>query len=69
MSKPRKPIKSRNELNFLKASIQKLADVVRVTMGPKGRNVVIDKTFGTPTITKDGVSDSNINQFWRLKNG
>ena len=67
MSKPRKPIETRNELDFLKASIQKLADAVRVTMGPKGRNVVIDKTFGTPTITKDGVSVSNVNQIWRLK--
>src|SRR5947208_360605 len=35
--------------------VNKLADAVRVTLGPKGRNVVIDKKFGTPTITKDGV--------------
>ena len=33
-----------------------LANAVRVTLGPKGRNVVIDKSFGAPTITKDGVS-------------
>ena len=33
-----------------------LADAVRVTLGPKGRNVVLDKSFGAPTITKDGVS-------------
>lgn len=33
-----------------------LADAVKVTLGPKGRNVVIDKSFGAPTITKDGVS-------------
>src|SRR5262245_7595793 len=33
-----------------------LADAVRVTLGPKGRNVVIDKKFGSPTITKDGVT-------------
>ena len=33
-----------------------LADAVRVTLGPKGRNVVLDKAFGSPTITKDGVS-------------
>src|ERR1051325_5056417 len=34
----------------------KLADAVKVTLGPKGRNVVIDKKFGSPTITKDGVT-------------
>ena len=33
-----------------------LADAVKVTLGPKGRNVVLDKAFGGPTITKDGVS-------------
>ncbi|MEE8365174.1 MAG: TCP-1/cpn60 chaperonin family protein, partial [Gammaproteobacteria bacterium] len=33
-----------------------LADAVRITLGPKGRNVVIDKSFGAPTVTKDGVS-------------
>ncbi|STD25319.1 Heat shock protein 60 family chaperone GroEL [Enterobacter asburiae] len=33
-----------------------LADAVKVTLGPKGRNVVLDKSFGAPTITKDGVS-------------
>ncbi len=36
--------------------VNKLADVVKVTLGPKGRNVVIDKSFGAPLITKDGVS-------------
>ncbi len=33
-----------------------LANAVKVTLGPKGRNVVIDKSFGAPTVTKDGVS-------------
>ncbi len=33
-----------------------LADAVKVTLGPKGRNVVIEKKFGSPTITKDGVT-------------
>ena len=33
-----------------------LADAVKVTLGPKGRNVVLDKSFGAPVITKDGVS-------------
>src|SRR2546429_1257423 len=36
--------------------VNQLADAVKVTLGPKGRNVVIDKKFGSPTITKDGVS-------------
>ena len=36
--------------------VNKLADAVKVTLGPKGRNVVIDKSFGAPRITKDGVS-------------
>ncbi len=36
--------------------VNKLANAVKVTLGPKGRNVVIDKKFGSPTITKDGVT-------------
>lgn len=40
----------------LKAGVDKLANTVKVTLGPKGRNVVIDKKFGAPTVTKDGVS-------------
>src|SRR6266566_1796705 len=36
--------------------VNKLADAVKVTLGPKGRNVVLDKKFGSPTITKDGVT-------------
>jgi chaperonin GroEL len=40
----------------LEAGIDKLADTVRVTIGPKGRNVVLEKKFGAPTITNDGVS-------------
>ncbi|HUV81290.1 MAG TPA: chaperonin GroEL [Patescibacteria group bacterium] len=40
----------------LKIGVDKLADVVKVTLGPKGRNVVLDKGFGPPTITNDGVS-------------
>src|SRR6187397_1016832 len=40
----------------LKRGVDKLADAVKVTLGPKGRNVVIDKKFGSPTITKDGVT-------------
>ena len=33
-----------------------LADAVKITLGPKGRNVILDKSFGAPTVTKDGVS-------------
>ena len=40
----------------LEAGVNKLADTVRVTLGPKGRNVVLDKTYGTPLITNDGVT-------------
>ncbi|MGH7889984.1 MAG: chaperonin GroEL [Thermodesulfobacteriota bacterium] len=40
----------------LKKGVDKLADAVKVTLGPRGRNVVIDKKFGSPTITKDGVT-------------
>src|SRR5689334_22717034 len=40
----------------LKKGIDQLADAVAITLGPKGRNVVIDKKFGSPTITKDGVT-------------
>ena len=42
--------------NALKKGVDQLNDAVRVTLGPKGRNVVIDKKFGAPTITKDGVT-------------
>ena len=40
----------------LRKGVDKLADAVKVTLGPKGRNVIIDKKFGSPTVTKDGVS-------------
>lgn len=40
----------------LKKGVDQLADAVKVTLGPKGRNVVIDKKFGAPTVTKDGVT-------------
>ena len=36
--------------------VVKLADAVQVTLGPRGRNVAIDKKFGAPTVTKDGVT-------------
>jgi chaperonin GroEL len=40
----------------LKKGVDKLANAVKVTLGPKGRNVIIDKKFGAPTVTKDGVT-------------
>src|ERR1044071_528293 len=42
--------------NLILRGVNKLADAVKVTLGPKGRNVVINKSFGSPTITKDGVT-------------
>ncbi|MBU2494655.1 MAG: chaperonin GroEL [Bacteroidetes bacterium] len=42
--------------NGLKIGVDKLANAVKVTLGPKGRNVILDKKFGSPTVTKDGVS-------------
>lgn len=42
--------------NALEAGVNKLADTVKVTLGPKGRNVVLDKSFGAPLITNDGVT-------------
>ncbi len=46
-------VEARNEL---KAGVDKLANAVKTTLGPKGRNVIIQKQFGAPHITKDGVS-------------
>ncbi|MBO0694343.1 MAG: chaperonin GroEL, partial [Acidimicrobiaceae bacterium] len=45
-----------NARRGLEAGVNKLADAVKVTLGPRGRNVVIDKKFGAPTITNDGVT-------------
>src|SRR5450432_630820 len=45
-----------NARKLMLAGVNALADVVKVTLGPKGRNVVIEKSFGSPTITKDGVT-------------
>src|SRR5215470_15535354 len=46
----------RNARKSLKRGVDALADAVRVTLGPKGRNVGIEKSWGAPTITKDGVT-------------
>ncbi|WP_275487868.1 TCP-1/cpn60 chaperonin family protein, partial [Oenococcus oeni] len=40
----------------MQAGIDKLADAVKTTIGPKGRNVVLEQSYGTPTITNDGVT-------------
>ena len=40
----------------LEAGVNQLADTVKVTLGPKGRNVVLDKKYGAPLITNDGVT-------------
>src|SRR3989337_4561817 len=40
----------------MERGVNKLADAVRITLGPKGRNVVLEKKFGSPTITHDGVT-------------
>ena len=40
----------------LLAGVDKLADTVKITLGPKGRNVVLDKSYGAPLITNDGVT-------------
>ena len=47
----------------VKSGINKLAGAVKITMGPKGRNVIIEKSFGSPTITKDGVTVANELEF------
>src|SRR5690606_7783720 len=44
----------------LKKGVDKLANAVKVTLGPKGRNVVLEKKFGAPTVTKDGVPVENM---------
>ena len=40
----------------IRAGVKKLARAVKVTLGPRGRNVIIEKSFGSPTVTKDGVT-------------
>src|SRR5512136_1874828 len=42
--------------NLILSGVNALADAVKVTLGPKGRNVVLEKSFGSPTVTKDGVT-------------
>ncbi|MCL2510894.1 MAG: chaperonin GroEL, partial [Bacteroidales bacterium] len=42
--------------DLLKKGVDTLADAVKVTLGPKGRNVILEKSFGAPNVTKDGVT-------------
>src|ERR1700693_307826 len=53
---PKQIAYAENARRSLEAGMNKLADAVRVTLGPKGRNVVLEKKWGAPTITNDGVS-------------
>src|SRR6187401_2796639 len=53
---PKQLLFSAEARRSLEAGVNKLADVVKVTLGPKGRNVVLDKKWGAPTITNDGVT-------------
>src|SRR3989338_2570271 len=52
----KKIIYSENARKALKNGLDKVANAVKVTLGPKGRNVVLGSTYGSPTITNDGVS-------------
>ena len=47
---------SRNARHAILEGVNALANAVKVTLGPKGRNVVIEKSYGSPVITKDGVT-------------
>src|SRR4051794_11481998 len=53
----------------LKKGVDHLAEAVKVTLGPKGRNVVIDKKFGSPTVTKEGVTgEKEVERSDQIKN-
>ena len=52
----KKIIYNHDALEAIKIGVKQLADAVKVTLGPRGRNVIIQKSFGSPTITKDGVT-------------
>ena len=53
---PKQIIYSEEARKKLKNGVDKLANAVKITLGPKGRNVVLEKGYGSPTITNDGVS-------------
>src|SRR3569623_1232292 len=56
MAMPKQLVFSADARGAILKGVDKLADAVKVTLGPKGRNVVLDRKFGSPTITKDGVT-------------
>ena len=49
----------------IERGVNQLADTVKITLGPKGRNVVLDKKYGSPLITNDGVTGSSTAPGWR----
>lgn len=51
----------------LERGVNALADAVKVTLGPKGRNVVLEKKFGAPTITNDGVTPLPATSNWKIR--
>jgi len=56
MANPKQIIHGENSRQAILRGVNQLADAVKITLGPKGRNVILDKKFGSPTITKDGVT-------------
>jgi chaperonin GroEL len=56
MANAKQIVHSEQSRQAILRGVNKLADVVKITLGPKGRNVVLDKKFGSPAITKDGVT-------------
>ncbi|MCH8268454.1 MAG: chaperonin GroEL, partial [Acidobacteria bacterium] len=49
-------VKGEDSRQAILRGVTQLTDAVKITLGPKGRNVILDKKFGSPTITKDGVT-------------
>ena len=51
----------------IRKGVQKLARAVKVTLGPRGRNVILEKSFGAPTVTKDGVTVAKAVSYTHLR--
>ncbi|MBT3354733.1 MAG: chaperonin GroEL, partial [Candidatus Scalindua sp.] len=56
MAEKKKIVFNQDAFESLKRGINQLASAVKITLGPRGRNVILQKSFGSPTITKDGVT-------------
>src|SRR6266699_1936187 len=56
MANAKQIVHGENSRQAILRGVNQLADVVKITLGPKGRNVILDRKFGSPTITKDGVT-------------